>query len=239
MRRSSRAGFVLLEAVVALAVISLVSLALLQARSQQIRVASQARELLTAQALAEDRLAALRLLDYENLVRPDDSIMAGSFPAPFEEFSWVTTVEVQEDEYDLFGVDVVVTGPAERFPLSTLVHRPRAILGVGGNGEQGFGGRGGRGGGGDRAGRGGRGGRGDRAGPGGRGGRGDRAGPGGRGGRGGNAGRGGGGGNRGGGGGSARGGGGGNNGPVGAIGGAGGAELGGRSVVGGSIGGGL
>ncbi len=217
MKGSSRAGFVLLEAVVALAVISLVSLALLQARSQQIRVASQARELLTAQALAEDRLAALRLLDYENLARPDDSIMAGAFPAPFEEFSWVTTVEVLEDEYDLFGVDVVVTGPAERFLLATLVHRPRALLGAGVSGEQGFGGRGG---GGDRADRGDRGGRGDRAGAGGRGGGVDRPGGGGRGGRGGNAGAGRGGGNRGGGGGNqggggARGGGGGNNGPIG------------------------
>ncbi len=172
MRTSNGAGFVLLEAVVALAIISMVSLSLLQARGQQIRVAAQARELLTAQALAEDRLAALRLLDYENLARPADSVLAGSFPAPFEEFSWVTTVEVLEDEYDLFGVDVVVTGPAERFPLSTLVHRPRAILSAGGGGrggDQAFGGRGG----GDRAGRG------DRAGGGGRGGGADRAGGGG------------------------------------------------------------
>ena len=201
MRTSSRTGFVLLEAVVALAIISLVSLSLLQARGQQIRVAAQARELLTAQALAEDRLAALRLLDYQNLAQPPDSIMAGVFPVPFEEFSWVTTVEVLEDEYDLFGVDVVVTGPAERFPLGTLVHRPRAILG-GGGGEQGLDGaggvnRGGRGdraggdrrggGGGDRAGGGGRGGGGgDRARGGGRGGGGDRPGGGGRAGGGGN-----------------------------------------------------
>jgi type II secretory pathway pseudopilin PulG len=150
MRRSSRAGFVLLEAVVALTIIGLVSIALLQARGQQIRVAAQARELLTAQALAEDRLAALRLLDYQDLARPPDSLLAGAFPEPFEEFSWVTTVAVLEDEYDLFGVDVVVTGPAERFPLATLVHRPRAILGGGGNdaGGPGLGG----GGGGDRAG---------------------------------------------------------------------------------------
>jgi len=197
MRTSSRAGFVLLEAVVALVIISLVSLALLQARGQQIRVATQARELLTAQALAEDRLAALRLLDYENLERPPDSILAGAFPAPFEDFFWTTTVEVLEDEYDLFSVDVVVTGPAERFLLGTLVHRPRAILGAGGGGDAGFGGRGG----GDRAGgRGGaRGGGRDRVGDrdavrgGGRGGRGGDGGRGGGGGRGGDGGRGGGG----------------------------------------------
>ena len=157
MRTSNRAGFVLLEAIVALAIISLISLGLLQARGQQIRVATQARELLTAQALAEDRLATLRLLNYENLEQPADSVLAGTFPAPFEDFSWMTTVEVLEDEYDLFGVDIVVTGPAERFLLGTLVHRPRAILGAAGGGDAGFGG-GGRGGGrggargGDRAG---------------------------------------------------------------------------------------
>ncbi len=157
MRTSSRAGFVLLEAVVSLAIISMVSLALLQARGQQIRVATQARELLTAQALAEDRLAALRLLDYQHLAQPADSILAGEFPAPFEDFFWVTTVEILEDEYDLFGVDVVVTGPAERFLLGTLVHRPRAVVLGGGGGAGGpslGGGDGGArgGGGGDRAG---------------------------------------------------------------------------------------
>ena len=157
MRTSNRAGFVLLEAIVALAIISLISLGLLQARGQQIRVATQARELLTAQALAEDRLATLRLLNYENLEQPADSVLAGAFPVPFEDFSWMTTVEVLEDEYDLFSVDIVVTGPAERFLLGTLLHRPRAILGAAGGGDAGFGGggrTGGRGGarGGDRAG---------------------------------------------------------------------------------------
>ena len=51
--RKATTGFVLLEAVVALAILGVASIALLQVRSQQIRVASQARELLTAQALAE------------------------------------------------------------------------------------------------------------------------------------------------------------------------------------------
>ena len=50
-----RSGFVLLEAVVALAILGMASIVLLQVRAQQIRVATQARELLTAQALAEDR----------------------------------------------------------------------------------------------------------------------------------------------------------------------------------------
>lgn len=128
-RDASRRGFVLLEAVVALAIIGLVALGFLQVRSQQIRVTGQARELLTAQALAEDRLSALRLLDYDGLRRPPDSLVAGEFPPPFEAFSWQATVELQEEEYDLFSVQVVVSGPRERFPLGTLVHGPRAVPG--------------------------------------------------------------------------------------------------------------
>jgi hypothetical protein len=57
-----------------------------------------------------------------------------------------------EEEYDLFGLEVVVEGPAERFPLRTLVHRPRGLLagtGQGGGESTGPGGGGqGRGGGG-------------------------------------------------------------------------------------------
>ena len=123
-----RRGFVLLEAVVALAILGVASIVLLQVRAQQIRVATQARELLTAQALAEDRLAAIRLLNHVLLEDPPDSLLRGAFPPPFEEYSWAAEVELIQDEYDLFGVEVVVEGPAERFPLRTLVHRPRSML---------------------------------------------------------------------------------------------------------------
>lgn len=137
-------GFVLLEAVVAMAILGVASIVLLQVRSQQIRVATQARELLTAQALAEDRLSALRLLDFEVLSDPPDSLMEGRFPAPFDAYVWTAEVELMEDEYDLFGLEVVVQGPAERFPLRTLVHRPRGLLvgaGQEGGGGAGAGGR--------------------------------------------------------------------------------------------------
>jgi hypothetical protein len=143
-----RNGFVLLEAVVALAILGVASIVLLQVRAQQIRVATQARELLTAQALAEDRISAIRMLDYELLADPPDSLMSGIFPPPFEAFSWNAQVALMEDEYDLFGVEVEVLGPAERFPLRTLMHRPRSVLMAGGAGQGGMmggqmGGRGG------------------------------------------------------------------------------------------------
>ena len=138
-------GFVLLEAVVALAILGVASIVLLQVRSQQIRVAVQARELLTAQALAEDRLAAIRLLDYVFLADPPDSLLEGVFPPPFESFRWTAEVALIEDEYDLFGVEVVVLGPEERFPLRTLMHRPRSVLTAGAADGAGMGGMGGMG----------------------------------------------------------------------------------------------
>lgn len=166
-RPSRRAGFVLMEAVVALAIIGLVSIALLSATGAQLANANKANVLLTARSLAEDRLAALRLLDYDELKDPPDSLLEGTFLAPFESFSWTAVLEEMEDEYDLFGAEVVVTGLGESYPLRTLLHRSGAIaVEQGGqNGRSGgpAAGRGGRG-------RGGRGG--DQAGPGGRGGRG-------------------------------------------------------------------
>lgn len=189
-----RRGFVLLEAVVALAIIGLVAVALLSTTSAQLRTASKAGVLLTARSLAEDRIAAIRFLNYDDLSDLPDSLAEGRFPPPFDEFEWTTIVEEMEDEYDLFGAEVTVTGRGETFPLRTLVHAARPVLTGGGavGGQAGdVAGRGGRGGSvSDVApGRGGRGGRGSDVAPG-RGGRGGgrggaQAGRGGRGGGGG------------------------------------------------------
>lgn len=122
------AGFVLMEAVVALAIISLVAIALLSTTAAQVQTAAKAKVLLVSRALAEDRLNALRLLDYEDLVALPDSLAEGAFPPPFADFGWTATVEPMEEEYDLFGAEVIVTGRGETFPLRTLVHSPAPLL---------------------------------------------------------------------------------------------------------------
>jgi len=190
-RGAGRSGFVLLEAMVALAIIGLVAIALLQTTGSQLRSAAQAKSLLVERALAEDRIAALQLLDYDDLGDPPDSVLAGRFPPPFEAYSWTARVDEMKDEYDLFGAEVVVEGNGESFPLRTLIHSPRPgtqFAGAQQGGDAGFGGAGGRGGRGAFDGRGGRNGGEGRAGrggfDGGRGGRGAFDGRGARGGRG-------------------------------------------------------
>lgn len=133
--RTRSAGFVLLEAVLALAIIGMVAVALLAATGAQVRNAGKASELLRAQSLAEDRLAAVRLLDHEELSDLPDSLGSGIFPSPFQDFGWTAVVAEMEDEHDLFGVGIVVTGPAEVYPLRTLVHRARPVVSVGEGGR--------------------------------------------------------------------------------------------------------
>jgi type II secretory pathway pseudopilin PulG len=145
---AARPGFVLLEAVVALAIIGLFAIALLETTGTQLRTAAKANTLLVARSLADDRLAALRLLDYDDLDDVPDSLLAGTFPPPFEEYSWTTQVEQIDDEYDLFGAEVVIEGRGENYPIRTLIHAPGPNVAVTGTGaaaglEGGFGGRGG------------------------------------------------------------------------------------------------
>jgi type II secretory pathway pseudopilin PulG len=121
--QTSRQGFLLLEALIGLAIIGLIVIALLGATTAQVRAAGKASTLLTAGALAQDRLASLHLLNHEGLSDPPDSLVSGVFPAPFQDYSWRTTVTESEGEYDLFAVRVEVTGRGEFFPLETLLHR--------------------------------------------------------------------------------------------------------------------
>lgn len=131
-RPSVRQGFVLLEAVIALTIIGLFAVALLSTTSTQLRTAAKANTLLVARSLAEDRIAALRLLDYDDLGDPPDSLLEGRFPDPFQEYTWVATVVEMEDEYDLFGAEVVVEGRGETLPLRTLIHEPSPVVQVSG-----------------------------------------------------------------------------------------------------------
>src|SRR5688572_24686273 len=70
--RTSRAGFSLLEAVIALAIVGLTSIAALSVASTELRATEHARRALEAEALAADRLAAIRILTDEELRQMPD-----------------------------------------------------------------------------------------------------------------------------------------------------------------------
>jgi len=122
-------GFVLLEAVLALAIVSLFAVALLATVGGQVRTSEQAGVLLVASALAEDRQMALELLDREAFLDLPDSLVAGVFPEPFADFSWQATVVPVEDEYDLFATEVTVDGLGRVYTQRTMIHRSGTAVG--------------------------------------------------------------------------------------------------------------
>jgi type II secretory pathway pseudopilin PulG len=124
---AERRGFVLMEAVVALAIVALVAIGLLGATAAQIRTADKAALLLTARSLAEDRMTMLRLLDHSGLTDLPDSLATGTFAAPFEDYSWTARSEPVPNEYELFHAEVVVSVADEAFVLRTLLHEPHAL----------------------------------------------------------------------------------------------------------------
>jgi len=145
-RPSRTEGFLLLEAVVALAIIGIVAVGVLASTAAQVRTADKASVLAVARSLAEDRATAFRFLGYEELRDPPDSLLGGAFPPPFDEFSWSASVQETEGEYDLFTLDLVMTGRGEVYPIQTLLHRPRPQIATASALGAGAGGAGGRGG---------------------------------------------------------------------------------------------
>ena len=126
--RTNAGGFVLLEAVVALAIISLFAIGLLSMVGAQVRGTDRATVLLLERALAEDRLMAAGMLDNEDLNDLPDSLATGTFTEPFEDFTWTLKVTPVEDEYDLFSTDVLISGRGYTLPMQKLIHQPRPVV---------------------------------------------------------------------------------------------------------------
>jgi prepilin-type N-terminal cleavage/methylation domain-containing protein len=121
-------GFSLLEAIVAITVVSLAAVAALAALAGELRSARLARESMTAAALAEHRMEALRLLPPEGMRLLPDSLERGRFGPPFEAFAWTAAAEPAPGVPDLFDVSVRVTGPEGEFSLATRLYRPEPQL---------------------------------------------------------------------------------------------------------------
>jgi type II secretory pathway pseudopilin PulG len=123
----SRRGFSLLEAVVALGLVSSVSVAGLAAFSAQLRTSVRARAALEAQALGEDRLTRVRLLPREEVAHLPDSLRRGRFDRPWERFAWKSETRELIDTDDVFEVRVDIDWEGGSYSLATRLYRPRRV----------------------------------------------------------------------------------------------------------------
>ncbi len=122
--RRSRAGFTILEAIVAVTIVGVTAVASLGAFGSQLRAGARAQVALEAEALAEEQLARLRLLPVGSLEVLPDSLRSGTFPRPFERYQSTSTVQSVAHEADIHEARVMIRWPEGEYVLSTRLYRP-------------------------------------------------------------------------------------------------------------------
>ncbi len=119
-----RPGFTLLEAVIALAIVTVAAVAALSALAAELRTADRVQHALPAAALADDRLAAIALLPPDALARLPDSIARGRFEPPFADYRWTASSRDAPGEDGLYDVRVTVEWDDGAFTLASRLFRP-------------------------------------------------------------------------------------------------------------------
>lgn len=118
-----RQGFVLLEAAVALLVIGLATAGALELFSAHLRAAARQPALVAAAALAQDRMAAVRLLPPEGMRRLADSLARGRFAPPFAAYQW-RTVATRARNANVYEIRVDVSWSGGSYTLATSASAP-------------------------------------------------------------------------------------------------------------------
>lgn len=126
MSTAGRRGFTLLEGVVALAIVGVVAVAVLGAFAGDLRATERVRHALVAEALAEQRLATVRLLEVRELTRLPDSLRRGSFAAPLDGYRWTIDARRVRNEQGLFDLVVRIEWAGGAYALASRGYAPPA-----------------------------------------------------------------------------------------------------------------
>ena len=129
MSRAGNGGFTLIEALVALVVMSLAVVTLAAATSQALCVEAATLDHLTAATLADARMSEITALPLGGLARFNPT-RTGRFGDGNERFSWTATVTRVPDSPHLFRTLVRVSWAAGSVEVASVVHR-EARLGSG------------------------------------------------------------------------------------------------------------
>jgi type II secretory pathway pseudopilin PulG len=131
MRKRARAGITLFESVAALTIVGLVAISALEAAGAEMRTAERARRALEVEALATQRMDALDLLTDQELQAVPDSVSAGKFDAPLDEYKWTTSSAPVSDQPGIYDVAVSVTWASGSYTQHTQMYRrPRQLTGT-------------------------------------------------------------------------------------------------------------
>lgn len=121
--RRPRRGITLLEAVVAVAIVGMTSVAALEAVGGEMRTAERARRAIEVEQLATSRLEFMDLLTDRELQALPDSVEKGTFTAPLDEYTWTTTSTPLSEQPGVYDVRVMVAWPSGSYTLRSYLYR--------------------------------------------------------------------------------------------------------------------
>ena len=125
-----RAGFTMLEATVALAIVGLVCVGVLGAYGSAIRADVTAADRLPLASLAVERIAAVDVSG-GSLDRLPDSLAHGTFAAPYAAATWDTESHRVNQADGLYDITVRVRDGNDLFTLNTRRYRARLVASAG------------------------------------------------------------------------------------------------------------
>lgn len=121
----ARPGFTVIEAAIAVAIVGIASVGVLGAFGAELRTADRARRALESRALADYRLTMLELTPTDLLDHLPDSLAAGEFERPFQQYRWKASVAPSREIDFVYDLSVRVAWDAGDFVVQSRVYRPR------------------------------------------------------------------------------------------------------------------
>ena len=120
---SARSGISLLEAVAAIAIVGMTSVAALEAAGGDMRAAERAERSMVVEALAGSRLEFMDLLSDRELQALPDSVAKGTFAKPLDEYSWLATAAPYADQAGVYDVRVTINWNSGSYTVRTYAYR--------------------------------------------------------------------------------------------------------------------
>jgi type II secretory pathway pseudopilin PulG len=128
MRLRARSGITLFESIAALTIVGLVAISAMEAVGAEMRTAERARRALEVEALATQRLDALELLNDQELQAIPDSVAAGTFDAPMDEYSWTVDSSPVAEQPGVYDVALAINWESGSYPIRTKMYRRPRLL---------------------------------------------------------------------------------------------------------------
>jgi type II secretory pathway pseudopilin PulG len=128
MRSRDRRGITLFESVAALTIVGLVAISAMETVGAEMRTAERARRALEVEALATQRLDAMDLLSDTELQSIPDSVAAGTFDEPMDEYSWTIESSPVAEQPGVYDVALNITWDNGSYPIRTKMYRRPRLL---------------------------------------------------------------------------------------------------------------